>query len=105
MTGKNSKGRAYDNQAKLFQHIQFNPTAPASRPVDQIFLTDSPGSDSLVAGADSVKLSSVRAGYLFDILIGNIAGDTVTAADIASSTDTKSVAARKDYVLKLTGVW
>jgi hypothetical protein len=105
MTGHNSKGWAYSNQAKLFQHIQFNPAPVASHPADQIFLTDSPGSDSLVAGTNSVKLSSVQAGYLFDILIQNIVGDTVTATDIASSTDTKSVAAASDYVLKMTGVW
>jgi subtilase family serine protease len=114
MTGNNSNGFKYNNQAKLFQHIQFNPTAPANHPVDQIFLTDSPGNDSLVATgsqavggvpAQSVDLSSIQNGYLYDILLQNIAGDTVTATDIAGGTDSKNVAAATDYVLKLVGAW
>ena len=114
MTGNNSNGYKYNNQVKLFQHIQFNPTAPANHPVDQIFLNDSPGNDSLVATgsqavggvpAQSVDLSSIQNGYLYDILLQNIVGDTVTATDIAGGTDSKNVAAATDYVLKLVGAW
>ena len=105
MTGSNSKGRAYNNQARAFRQIQFNPSTSANHPVDQIFLTDSAGKDSLVVSQHSVELSSVQAGYLYDILIKNIAGDTVTASNVAGGTDTKSVAAATDYLLKTTGVW
>jgi hypothetical protein len=82
--------------------------------VDQIFLTDSPGNDALVATgssavgsvpAQSVDLSSSQSGYLYDILLQNIAGDTVTATDSAGGSDSKNVAAATDYLLKLIGVW